>query len=86
MDLDRSMLEMIDEYISDALAVTGTRRAPRSTQPMPVAAEPEVVQHDFPEIVIAEEIEPLPRARAPRSTVDLDDEITDIVKRPPQKA
>ena len=27
-------------------------------------------------------IEPLPRARAPRSTTDLDDEVTNIVPRP----
>ncbi|HEX5060462.1 MAG TPA: hypothetical protein VFV99_13935 [Kofleriaceae bacterium] len=31
MDFDRSLLEMIDDYISDAMAKTGTRRAPRQT-------------------------------------------------------
>lgn len=36
MDIDRSLLAMIDEYISDAMAQTGTRRAPRHTQqPLP---------------------------------------------------
>lgn len=29
MDLERGLLRMIDEYIFDAMAATGTRRAPR---------------------------------------------------------
>jgi hypothetical protein len=64
MDLERSLLEMIDEYISDAMAATGTKRAPRTPQLEPPAIE---------------EVTPLPRTRAARGTVDLDDEITNIV-------
>ena len=40
MELDRSELEWIDEYISDALMVTGTRRVPRPTQPSATVSEP----------------------------------------------
>lgn len=132
MDLDRGLLEMIDEYISDAMASTGTRRAPRQTQPsaLVVAPEPELADlepqtepfgtssddyesyesyeaagsafvidpHDADDADLAllgqvaqqlayseSAIEPLPRARAPRSTTDLDDEVTAIVARPPSK-
>ena len=62
MDLERSLLEMIDEYISDALAATGTKPAPRTPHFEPPAIE-----------------EVTPRTRAARGTVDLDDEITNIV-------
>ncbi|HEY5948859.1 MAG TPA: hypothetical protein VIV40_25385 [Kofleriaceae bacterium] len=118
---------MIDEYVSDALAVTGTRRAPRATQhtrahePEPEAADLEPQTEPFgasyedyesyeasagPGTFVIDErnadvalltqvtqqlafsesaIETLPRGRAPRSTADLDDEITTIVKRPGAK-
>ena len=123
MDLDRSLLEMIDDYISDAMSSTGTRRAPRSTQQaqLVVAPEPEAADlepqtepfgaaYDEYEsyeasdgaFVIDERnadaallsqvsqqlahsasaLEPLPRTRAARGTAELEDEITDIVKRP----
>lgn len=65
MDFERSLLEMIDEYISNALAATGTQQAPRQ-----------------PRQTTENEIVPLPRTRAPRSTIDLDDEITNVVQRP----
>jgi hypothetical protein len=124
MDLDRSLLEMIDDYISDALSATGTRRAPRATQqmqivePLPADLEPQTepfgasyedyesyeaeaggafvidehnadvallgqVSHQLAQSTSA--IEPLPRARAPRSTADLEDEVTTIVTRPQDK-
>jgi hypothetical protein len=93
MDLDRSLLEMIDEYISDALSVTGTRRVPRATQSHPIAHEPDLEPSDRePTDPFAEGddlidgMRPLPRERAPRSTIDLDDEITNIVRKPPEKA
>ena len=122
MDLDRSLLEMIDEYISDALSATGTRRAPRATQQLPIVeaaeAEPQtepfgdsyadyesyqaeaggafVIDEHNADVALlgqvsqqlaqsATAIEPLARARAPRSTADLEDEVTTIVKRPPDK-
>lgn len=121
MDLDRSLLEMIDEYISDALSSTGTRRAPRSTQQARLAPEPEpadlepqtepfgasydeyesyeadggafvIDEHNADAALLsqvtrqlahsASAIEPLPRSRAARGTAELEDEITNIVKRP----
>ena len=118
MDLDRSELEMIDEYISDALAATGTRRAPRHSQtrivhepePLPADLEPQtealhspVAAQEVARTIVIDErnadagllaqvaqqlaqsesaIEPLPRNRAPRGTSDLDDEVTNIVKKP----
>ena len=122
MDLDLSDIEMIDEYISEALASTGTRRAPRPTQPTRLVSEPEPEAADlepqtepFGTAFTAEElgrtividernadasllaqvsqqlshsqsaIEPLPRSRTPRSTADLDDEVTNIVQRPDAK-
>jgi hypothetical protein len=33
MDFERGLLRMIDEYIFDAMAATGTRRAPRPPPP-----------------------------------------------------
>ena len=42
MDFDRSLLEMIDDYISDAMAKTGTRRAPRQTLQAQLGREPEL--------------------------------------------
>ena len=120
MDLDRSLLEMIDDYISDALSATGTRRVPRSTQQLPIVEELEpqtepfgasyedyesyeaevggafVIDEHNADVALlgqvnqqlaqsASAIESLPRARAPRSTADLEDEVTTIVKRPPDK-
>ncbi|HEY5922551.1 MAG TPA: hypothetical protein VIV11_12810 [Kofleriaceae bacterium] len=120
MDLDRSELEIIDEYISDALAATGTRRAPRYTQPMQLVREPEPLPadlepqteplvapaaHEIARAIVIDErnadasllaqvaqqlaqsepVEPLPRGRAPRSTADLDDEVTNIVRKPDSK-
>ena len=41
MDIDRSLLAMIDEYISEAMAQTGTRRAPRQTQQPLHSREPD---------------------------------------------
>ena len=122
MDLDRTELEMIDEYVSDALAATGTRRAPRPSQPSATVKEPEPQAADLePQtepltasidaqeraraIVIDEKnadagllaqvtqqlahsesaVEPLPRSRAARGTTEVEDEVTNIVKRPDSK-
>ena len=116
MDLDSGLLEMIDGYISEAMAATGTRRAPRGTQQaseldahgddLEPQTEPDGMAYAEYELggafVIDEQnadaallaqvtqqlaqsesaLEPLPRARAPRSTVDLEDEVTNIVARP----
>jgi len=119
MDFDRGFLEMIDEYISDAMAATGTRRAPRQTQATALVREPEpesadlepqtepfaasLQMHGVASAFVIDEknadasllaqvskqlaqsestIDALPRARAPRSTADLDDEVTNIVQRP----
>lgn len=99
MDLDRGLLEMIDEYVSDALAATGTRRAPRTTAPAARVVEPDPEPADLepqtePDgatllVAVAQQlahsvsaVPPLARSRAPRSTADLDDEITAIVARP----
>jgi len=122
LDLSDFGDEMIDEYISDALALTGTRRVPRPTQPTEVVREPVPepadlepqtepfaasleLQEQARAIVLDERnadagllaqvaqqlaysesaVEPLPRTRAPRSTADLDDEVTNIVQRPDSK-
>ena len=117
MDLDSGLLEMIDEYISEAMAATGTRRAPRGTQqasaPDPDDLEPQTepdgmayAEYELGGAFVIDEqnadaallaqvtqqlaqsesaLEPLPRARAPRSTVDLEDEVTNIVARPISK-
>lgn len=130
MDLDRSLLVMIDEYISEAMMATGTRRVPRATQPER-AVEPEPESADLEpqtepfgaafedeyesyeasggafvideqnadaallaqvtqqlalgESALEDVIEPLARARAPRSTADLDDEVTSVLARAPSK-
>jgi hypothetical protein len=122
MDLDCSELEVIDEYISDALAATGTRRASRPTQPTRLVREPSpepadlepqtepfaasfeaqeraraivIDEHNADAALLAQvsqqltqsesAVEALPRSRAPRSTADLDEEPTNIVKRPAAK-
>lgn len=122
MDLDRSELDWIDEYVSDALMVTGTRRAPRPTQPSAIVKEPAPEAADLEpqtepfaasleaqeraraividernadvallaqvnvQLQASEAVEALPRGRAPRSTADLDDEVTNIVQRPAVKS
>jgi hypothetical protein len=122
MDIDSGLLAVIDEYISDAMAATGTRRAPRVTQQHQTAFEPEPEMSDLePQtepfgdayaeyelggaIIVDEQnadgallaqvaqqltqsdsaLESLPRARAARGTVELDDEVTAIVARPSSK-
>lgn len=125
MKLEDFTLDMIDAYVTDALASTGTRRAASPTRLPTPDPEPEPyfeIEIDFeldddqtePFLepfheplwrnvsVIDEEnadtalfaqvtqqlalsdsaIAPLPRSRAPRSTVDLEDEITNIVSKP----
>lgn len=138
MDLPRGLQEMIDIYISEALALTGTRFAPRPARAGVSSAveaeiedneeseveieleadEPPAGEVDAPDandfldeattwmthaIVIDEDdadaallaqvteqlakseeaIEPLPRARAARGTVELDDEVTSVVRPKP---
>ncbi len=147
MDLERGLLRMIDEYIFDAMAATGTRRAPRPSSPdqQGVAAEPDsetadlepqtehaAVADDSVAFIIDERnadasllaqvhqqladdeallaqlteqmaeattfaqlaqdlavsesaIAPLPRERAARGTIDLDDEVTNVLARAPVK-
>jgi hypothetical protein len=123
MDLDTGLLEIIDEYISDAIAVTGTRRAPRVSHQRFIAREPEPEAVDLePQteslgtaaaddasagaFVIDEQnadaallaqvsqqlaqsesaLEALPRTRAARGTVGLEDEVTMILARPGYKS
>lgn len=121
MDFERGLLRMIDEYIFDAMAATGTRRAPRPPPPghQQVTPEPEPEPGDLdPDaddllgcaIIIDEKnadaallaqvneqlaeatmlahdeppLEPLPRERAARGSVfELDDEVTNVLARPP---
>jgi hypothetical protein len=126
MDLDRRLLAMIEEYISEAMMATGTRRAPRGTwpervfepDPDPADLEPQtepfgtafedeyesyeasggafVIDEGNADAALLAQvtqqlsssesaIEPLSRARAPRSTADLDEEVTSVLQRPPAK-
>jgi hypothetical protein len=50
MDLPRDLLDMIDEYVSDAFDATGTRKsrqARRLPTPLPIAAAPSSSQSDI---------------------------------------
>jgi hypothetical protein len=124
MDLDPSLLDMIDDYVSDALEVTGTRKAlrPSPTQPTQLVSEPEPEPEDLEpqtepfgialaagEIARAHVIDernadaallgqvaqqlahsesavdPLSRTRAARGTLEIDDEVTNILQRPEPK-
>ena len=70
MDLPRGLLALIEEYISEALDETGTRKPTQPDEPIDDVAR---MVDDDNDTVIA----PLPRRRAPHSTADLiDDEIT----------
>lgn len=120
MDLPPGLSDFIDQYVSEALDATGTRKAARPASrnepPMPTATDPDTMIPIHVELeddavppalrnLFEEEertawlapaldpqeteVQPMPRSRAPRSSVhdipkiDLDDdEITNLVRKP----